>query len=194
MEAEQAEPPVRLKPFAKALKALAARQVDLEKLYALNAASQRWHDLAAGPLKEEILEPVKQKARQLSSQVQELSGQKQELEQIRSRREAQLVRLGRALKKARRFHSNTLSGLEQAQLLLGQQNQLLRRYRRGVKQAKHEHLAIKDLLQQERLTSQHLHNQLHHTRTDLTQRLQSATSLYEGPPGQHHGSLREKTE
>jgi hypothetical protein len=167
--------PISLSPFASALKRMAAQQVRVEQIYSLSVAAQRWFDMAAGPLVNDIRRPAEELARQLSDQVEELTSQKTGLEEIRQRHEAQLGLLRVKLQDEQRVSQDIMDRLDQAHEMLSQQNGILSRYKADVRRSTQESQQVKQELEQERGTSQKLNRLLQETTDSLTRRLNETT-------------------
>ena len=174
--APQAKSPVSLKFYSKALKSISVKQVQVEDIYTLSVAAQRWFDLAAGPLVKDIRRPAEELAKKLSEKVDRLSSQKADLEAIRQRHEEQLSRLREELQDERRVRQDIMDRLDQTHEMLSRQNGMLTRYKADVRQTSTENRQVKEELNAERSATAELNRLLEQTTGDLTRRLNQTAS------------------
>jgi hypothetical protein len=126
-----AKPPAALKPYSTALRRLAGRKVEVERLQALMAATANWQHLLSEPLAQAIRQPVQEVALRLSGSLAVLAAERARLSEGRGRAARRLLDLRRELHQHRQSLSLTRNRLRRT-LMIGQEQ------RQRLKELSHE--------------------------------------------------------
>ena len=130
------KPPLALKPVSAGLRRLSGKQVELERLAALERAARRWQGLVDGPLVEEIRRPVEQVALRLARSLTLLERQKNLLASRHQQQGRELSTLKAELDQRRQREELARRRLEQVRARNRRQQRTIRHYETELKETR----------------------------------------------------------